>query len=34
VGAFSDRKNAENLLESMENLGFTGLIVEVSKDGR
>ena len=34
VGAFSDRKNAENLLESMENMGFTGLIVEVTKDGR
>lgn len=34
VGAFSDRKNAENLLESMENLGFNGLIVEVTKDGR
>lgn len=34
VGAFSVRENAENLLESLKNIGFDGLIVEVNGDGR
>ncbi len=34
VGAFCDRKNAENLLENLKNIGFDALIVEVMKDGR
>lgn len=34
VGAFSVRENAENLLESLKNIGFDGLIVEVNGNGR
>lgn len=34
VGAFSSRENAKNLMESLKNMGFDGLIVEVDEDGR
>ena len=34
VGAFLSRENAENMLKSIKNAGFEGLIVEVTKDGR